>query len=84
MRLTPRPGQIFIKDVNSANGTFINGERLSQEGIESEPFELKTDDILVSDHPDVAAGIQFTVMPGNRNSVPTLSMKVARPLFAQR
>jgi pSer/pThr/pTyr-binding forkhead associated (FHA) protein len=40
--------QIFIKDVKSSNGTFINGERLSPEGIESEPYELKSDDIVVS------------------------------------
>jgi hypothetical protein len=40
-------GKIFIKDVKSSNGTFINGERLSQEGVESDPYELKTDDIVV-------------------------------------
>lgn len=39
-------GKIFIKDVKSSNGTFINGERLSAEGVESEPFELKSDDIV--------------------------------------
>ncbi|TBU52602.1 hypothetical protein BD310DRAFT_981744 [Dichomitus squalens] len=39
-------GKIFIKDVKSSNGTFINGERLSPEGLESEPYELKTDDIV--------------------------------------
>ncbi|CAL1709324.1 unnamed protein product [Somion occarium] len=39
-------GKIFIKDVKSSNGTFINGERLSPEGLESEPFELKTDDVV--------------------------------------
>lgn len=39
-------GKIFIKDVKSSNGTFINGERLSPEGLESQPFELKTDDIV--------------------------------------
>ncbi|KAH7882857.1 hypothetical protein F5I97DRAFT_1930483 [Phlebopus sp. FC_14] len=39
-------GKIFIKDVKSSNGTFINGERLSQEGVESEPFELKNEDIV--------------------------------------
>ncbi|KAJ7204574.1 hypothetical protein C8J57DRAFT_1100759 [Mycena rebaudengoi] len=38
--------KIFIKDVKSSNGTFINGERLSQEGLESEPYELKSDDIV--------------------------------------
>jgi pSer/pThr/pTyr-binding forkhead associated (FHA) protein len=39
--------QIYIKDVKSSNGTFINGERLSPEGLESDPFELKSDDIVV-------------------------------------
>jgi hypothetical protein len=39
--------QILIKDVKSSNGTFINGERLSPEGLESEPFVLKSDDIVV-------------------------------------
>ncbi|KAF9475292.1 hypothetical protein BDN70DRAFT_996521 [Pholiota conissans] len=39
-------GKIFIKDVKSSNGTFINGERLSSESHESEPFELKSDDIV--------------------------------------
>ena len=47
-RTTRRPViKIFIKDVKSSNGTFINGERLSPEGLESDPFELKTDDIVV-------------------------------------
>ena len=40
-------GKIFIRDVKSSNGTFINAERLSAEGVESDPFELKTDDIVV-------------------------------------
>ena len=40
--------QIFIKDVKSSNGTFINGERLSAEGVESEAFELKSEDVVVS------------------------------------
>ncbi|KAL0569495.1 hypothetical protein V5O48_012477 [Marasmius crinis-equi] len=39
-------GKIFIKDVKSSNGTFINGERLSPEGLESDPYELKSDDIV--------------------------------------
>ncbi|KAF5349200.1 hypothetical protein D9756_009527 [Leucocoprinus leucothites] len=38
--------KIYIKDVKSSNGTFINGERLSPEGVESEPYELKSDDIV--------------------------------------
>ena len=33
--------------MKSFNGTFINGERLSAEGAESEPFELKTGDFVV-------------------------------------
>jgi len=40
--------KIFIKDVKSSNGTFINGDRLSPEGLESDPYELKSDDIVVS------------------------------------
>lgn len=39
--------QVFIKDVKSSNGTFINGMRLSPEGVESEPFELKNEDMVV-------------------------------------
>ncbi|KAJ3512268.1 hypothetical protein NMY22_g15384 [Coprinellus aureogranulatus] len=39
-------GKIFIKDVKSSNGTFINGDRLSSEAVESEPCELKSDDIV--------------------------------------
>ena len=41
--------QIYIKDVKSSNDTFINQERLSPEGLESDPFELKTDDVVVCD-----------------------------------
>lgn len=39
-------GKVFIKDVKSSNGTFINGARLSPEGQESDTFELHTDDIV--------------------------------------
>ncbi|POY73091.1 hypothetical protein BMF94_3929 [Rhodotorula taiwanensis] len=38
-------GKVYIKDVKSSNGTFINGERLSPESTESDVFELHTDDI---------------------------------------
>ncbi|KAJ3777088.1 hypothetical protein EV361DRAFT_944381 [Lentinula raphanica] len=38
--------KIFIKDVKSSNGTFINGDRLSPEGLESGPVELHSDDIV--------------------------------------
>lgn len=44
--------QIYIKDVKSSNGTFIKDERLSGEGLESKPFKLKSNDIVVShSHP---------------------------------
>ncbi|KAF9486732.1 hypothetical protein BDN71DRAFT_1437368 [Pleurotus eryngii] len=36
------------KDAKSSNGTFINGERLSPEGVESDPWELKSDDIVIA------------------------------------
>ncbi|PWN36548.1 uncharacterized protein FA14DRAFT_175859 [Meira miltonrushii] len=39
-------GKVYIKDVKSSNGTFINGARLSAEGQESDTFELHTDDVV--------------------------------------
>ena len=47
-RITNFAFQIYIKDVKSYNGTFINGERLIHEDLESESFELKSNDIVVS------------------------------------
>ncbi|KAJ4131794.1 hypothetical protein NW768_005993 [Fusarium equiseti] len=41
-----RNGKIYIRDVKSSNGTFVNGTRLSQENRESEPHELQTSDHL--------------------------------------
>ncbi len=41
-----RQGKIFIRDVKSSNGTFVNGTRLSAENRESEPHELQTSDHL--------------------------------------
>lgn len=38
--------KVFIKDVKSSNGTFINGTRLSPESQESEPFELHSEDVV--------------------------------------
>ncbi|KAJ3013700.1 hypothetical protein HKX48_005610 [Thoreauomyces humboldtii] len=38
--------KVWIKDVKSSNGTFLNGHRLSAEGFESEPFELKSGAVL--------------------------------------
>jgi hypothetical protein len=39
-------GRIYIRDVKSSNGTFVNGIRLSQENKESEPRELREQDVL--------------------------------------
>ena len=41
-----RYGKIFIRDVKSSNGTFVNGQRLSQENKDSDPHELREQDIL--------------------------------------
>ena len=41
-----RQGHIFIRDVKSSNGTFVNGMRLSQENKESEPREMREQDVL--------------------------------------
>lgn len=39
-------GRVFIRDVKSSNGTFVNGKRLSPENKESEPQELREQDVL--------------------------------------
>lgn len=41
-----RSGKIWIRDVKSSNGTFINGVRLSPENRESDPHELREQDTL--------------------------------------
>ncbi|KAH8692954.1 putative cytoplasm to vacuole targeting Vps64 [Talaromyces proteolyticus] len=41
-----RRGKIWIRDVKSSNGTFVNGQRLSPESRESEPHELRENDSL--------------------------------------
>ena len=48
--------------MKSSNGTFINGERLSSEGHESEPFELKSDDIVVGLHPFTFCILALTML----------------------
>ena len=41
-----RNGKIWIRDVKSSNGTFVNGVRLSAENRDSEPHELRENDML--------------------------------------
>ncbi|KAI7856128.1 hypothetical protein BDC45DRAFT_504370 [Circinella umbellata] len=38
--------KVYIKDVKSSNGTFLNGQRISNENEESLPMELKSTDEL--------------------------------------
>ncbi|KAF9114601.1 hypothetical protein BGX27_010357 [Mortierella sp. AM989] len=39
-------GKVFIRDLKSSNGTFLNGKRLCAENVESEPFVLNQNDHL--------------------------------------
>ncbi|KAI8589744.1 SMAD/FHA domain-containing protein [Geranomyces variabilis] len=39
-------GKVWVKDVKSSNGTFLNGKRLSDDNVESEPHELNSGDRL--------------------------------------
>ena len=69
-------GKIFIRDVKSSNGTFVNGRRLSPENRESDPTELRQQDSLelgidiVSEdqktivHHKVSAKVDFAGFPG--------------------
>lgn len=80
-----RNGKVFIKDVKSSNGTFVNGQRLSQENRESEPHELRQHDTLelgidiVSEdqktivHHKVSAKVEYVGLPGTSNNVLDLS-----------
>lgn len=76
-----RNGKIYIRDVKSSNGTFVNGTRLSQENRESDPHELQTADHLelgidiVSEdqktvvHHKVAAKVEHAGFLNNTNNV---------------
>ena len=80
-----RNGKVFIRDVKSSNGTFVNGQRLSPENRESDPHELRQHDTLelgidiVSEdqktivHHKVSAKIEYVGMPGSTNNVLDLS-----------
>lgn len=76
-----RTGRIYIRDVKSSNGTFVNGQRLSQENKESEPRELREQDVLelgidiVSEdqktvvHHKVAAKVEHAGIYGQGNDI---------------
>ncbi|KAI9003648.1 hypothetical protein BC832DRAFT_559602 [Gaertneriomyces semiglobifer] len=44
--LFSRKGRVYIQDVGSNSGTFVNGARLSEAGKESDELELKSGDII--------------------------------------
>ena len=76
-----RNGKIWIRDVKSSNGTFVNGHRLSPENRDSEPQELHQQDTLelgidiVSEdqkvivHHKVSAKVEYVGIPGSSNNV---------------
>lgn len=76
-----RNGKIWIRDVKSSNGTFVNGARLSAENRDSEPHELQTQDHLelgidiVSEdqktvvHHKVAAKVEHAGFLGATNNI---------------
>jgi pSer/pThr/pTyr-binding forkhead associated (FHA) protein len=76
-----RNGKVWIRDVRSSNGTFVNGTRLSAENRDSEPHELQTHDHLelgidiVSEdqktvvHHKVAAKVEHAGFLGASNNV---------------
>ena len=62
------PLQFYIKDTKSSNGTFVNENRLSASGEESEPVELKSRDI-------VQFGVNVNVEKKCKCVVPTIDVK---------
>ena len=86
-----RSGKIWIRDVKSSNGTFVNGLRLSPESRDSEPHELRENDVLelgidiVSEdqksivHHKVSAKVEHAGIPTNATSVLDLNLGDIEP-----
>lgn len=80
-----RNGKIWIRDIKSSNGTFVNGQRLSPENRDSDPHELREHDMLelgidiVSEdqkkivHHKVSAKVEHAGIYGNGTNVLDLS-----------
>jgi hypothetical protein len=64
-------GRVWIKDSQSSNGTYINDKRLSSDNAESDPHELKKNDIL-------ELGIDITTEDGVALLHRKISAKVER------
>ncbi|KAI9373261.1 hypothetical protein BJX61DRAFT_389467 [Aspergillus egyptiacus] len=88
-----RNGKIWIRDVKSSNGTFLNGQRLSQENRESEPYEIRENDSLelgidiVSEdqktivHHKVSAKVEHAGIYGNVPNIFDLTLGDLDPAF---
>lgn len=86
-----RSGKIWIRDVKSSNGTFVNGARLSAENKDSDPHELQSQDHLelgidiVSEdqktivHHKVAAKVEHAGFVGSTNNVLDMSFGDLNP-----
>lgn len=64
-------GRVWIKDSQSSNGTYINDKRLSSDNAESEPHELRKNDVL-------ELGIDITTEDGVALLHRKISAKVER------
>ncbi|KAJ3151217.1 hypothetical protein HK101_001915, partial [Irineochytrium annulatum] len=72
--------KVWIKDVKSSNGTFVNGVRLSEEGQQSAPYELNTGDIIefgIDIMNDDGATSTLNILASVLNSIEVMYHKVA-------
>ncbi|KAL0567368.1 hypothetical protein V5O48_014627 [Marasmius crinis-equi] len=58
----PTDKKIYIQEIRSTFGTYLNGKRLDEEGVSSRPYELKTNDILELGHPGPDSGAKLRVV----------------------